>query len=331
MNDDLITRLVVGGPISVQLGRPVGQRLEKNNKTPVLRWHRGAWAGGAKQSALSQSTFSVPLARLTLKVGPSRARVAAIASAAGLLVAAGAALGVHAYLSAPSKRPMPVATVDAREASPVTVVSAPFVEEPAPSAAVTLTPPLPIAAAPQVTTDEVPPLPAGASPAAVHATAARPAAAPQRPPAVKVAAAPSPPPAAPPAPPVPITAPRGAGAAVAPVAAAPKAHKEPESRPPSVLLDDPTPAAARAVASKPSASAVQIQTRPAEPPKQAPARGTGLVTITPDAKFAVFSNPKTRLPEQFKVGDTLPSGETLRSIDYKLGRVITSSKEYSLD
>jgi hypothetical protein len=45
----------------------------------------------------------------------------------------------------------------------------------------------------------------------------------------------------------------------------------------------------------------------------------------------VFTNPKTRLPEQFKVGDQLPNGETVRSVDYKEGRVLTSSKEYSLE
>lgn len=72
------------------------------------------------------------------------------------------------------------------------------------------------------------------------------------------------------------------------------------------------------------------------PPRAAaaPAAGkaaAGLIAITPDGKMAVFTNPSTKLPQPFKVGDQLATGETIRSIDAKDGKVITSSKEYSLD
>lgn len=60
-------------------------------------------------------------------------------------------------------------------------------------------------------------------------------------------------------------------------------------------------------------------------------RGTGLVAITPDGKTAVFTNPNTRLPVQYKVGDHLPGGDSIRLIDLKEGKVVTSAKEYSLD
>ena len=55
------------------------------------------------------------------------------------------------------------------------------------------------------------------------------------------------------------------------------------------------------------------------------------MAITPDGKIALFTNPKTRLPERFKVGDKLPSGETLKSIDTSSGKVVTDSKEYVLE
>ena len=48
-------------------------------------------------------------------------------------------------------------------------------------------------------------------------------------------------------------------------------------------------------------------------------------------KVAVFTNPKTKLPQQFKIGEQLPGGDTIRSIDAKEGKVVTSMKEYSLD
>lgn len=62
-----------------------------------------------------------------------------------------------------------------------------------------------------------------------------------------------------------------------------------------------------------------------------PAPGGGLIAITPDSRLAVFTDPRTRLPQQFHVGDPLPGGDTIRAIDGSLGKVFTSGREYSLD
>jgi hypothetical protein len=61
------------------------------------------------------------------------------------------------------------------------------------------------------------------------------------------------------------------------------------------------------------------------------APGGGLIAITPDSRLAVFTDPRTRLPQQFHVGDPLPGGDTIRAIDGSLGKVFTSGREYSLD
>lgn len=108
---------------------------------------------------------------------------------------------------------------------------------------------------------------------------------------------------------------------------------------PAVVLDEAAPTAAKAgaptntAAAKPQPTAARPEPARAlpAPAAAAPARGAGLVAITPDGKFALFTNPKTRLPEQFKVGDQLPGGDTVRAIDHKEGKVLTSAKEYHLD
>lgn len=76
------------------------------------------------------------------------------------------------------------------------------------------------------------------------------------------------------------------------------------------------------------------QLPPAIDPSKAVAREpvrTGLVAITPDGKTALFTDPKTRLPAQFKVGDKLANGETIKTIDSKAGKVITDIKTYALE
>lgn len=120
-----------------------------------------------------------------------------------------------------------------------------------------------------------------------------------------------------------------------------------EQQPPSaVLLDEAAPRATRegrSVAAPVSPQPATIAASAAVPPglakpaavaqalKPALKRGTGLIAITPDGKVAVFTNPKTRLPQQFKIGDQLPNGDTLRTIDAKEGKVVSSSTEYTLD
>jgi hypothetical protein len=119
-----------------------------------------------------------------------------------------------------------------------------------------------------------------------------------------------------------------------------------EPKPPAVILDEmvekPKPTAGvksepTAKTSQPvkptvvasvSSSAAAAPSAPAAP-ALAPARG--LIAITPDGKSAVFTDPATRLPKQFKVGDKLTSGDTIKSIDAAQGKVIAGTKEYSLD
>jgi hypothetical protein len=89
-----------------------------------------------------------------------------------------------------------------------------------------------------------------------------------------------------------------------------------------------------AAPAKQAASTVQSASMPAASaatgrrPAQA---GSGLVAITPDGKLAVFTNPKTQLPQQFTLGEQLPGGDTIRFIDAKEGKVVSSTKEYSLE
>lgn len=59
--------------------------------------------------------------------------------------------------------------------------------------------------------------------------------------------------------------------------------------------------------------------------------GQKLIVIAPDGKTAIFSNPKTRYPEQYRIGDRLPNGDVLKSINAASGKVITTEMEYRLD
>lgn len=326
MSDELITRLVVGEPMRVQLGRPVGQRLEKQGGSQVLRWNAGAWISGAKPkagSAPTATTFAVPLQKLSrlteaASAAPRRIRWPMVgAVCAGLLVAASAAVLFPRQAQEPALPIAPIAPIAA--SGVVKVVSEPYTGEPRS------------------------PIPAEGLPIAAPSDAVAPAAA--------AAAQPPIPAAAPQAAQPTVVAAAAAGARVpAPAKAASEASKDGQPRPPAVLLDVSSPVVPRAAASKPAPAAApapaQLSTaqpapqavaaqvaaaRPVSPPPARGPSGHGLVTITPDGKIAVFTNPKTRLPEQFKVGDTLPNGETVRSIDAKEGRVATSSKEYSLE
>lgn len=76
-----------------------------------------------------------------------------------------------------------------------------------------------------------------------------------------------------------------------------------------------------------------VQITAKTPNKDAPkaAIGSGLVAVTPDGKTALFTNAATRLPEKFGVGDKLPSGEIIKSIDAKAGIIKTDAKEYRLE
>ncbi len=303
MSEDVVTRLVVGEAMKVHLGRPVGQRAgSPAGKAGALRWQDGAWVANRTKfsEALAPRSFAVPLQgikRATAAAATIRRPVAVAAA----LIALGAASAW--YWSGKQQSPgvsLPIAR--AAEPSSVTVVSAPYATEPMPAGA----PPLPIAPLPFASPLAPSAVNASPQPTAAISTDHVPSAGPLAAPAQRVAPEPN----------------KSAG---------PAKQKEPEPRPAAVLLDDPSPVARSAAAARPAASGSSVAVRAPESAKPTVPRGRGLVTITPDGKLAVFTNPKTGLPEQFKVGDSLPTGETVRTIDYKEGKVVTSAKEYSLD
>lgn len=304
MSEDVVTRLVVGEAMKVHLGRPVGQRAgSPAGKAGALRWQDGAWVANRTKfsEALAPRSFAVPLQgikRATAAAATIRRPVAVAAALIALVAVASAG-----YWSSKQQSPsvsLPIAR--AAETSSVTVVSAPYATEPMPVGAA----PLPIAPHPFAS-----PL----APSAVNAS-------PQPTAPISTDHVPSA---------VPLAAPAQRVAPEHHKSAGPAKQKEPEPRPAAVLLDDPSPAARSPAAARPAASGSSVAVRAPESAKPTVPRGRGLVTITPDGKLAVFTNPKTGLPEQFKVGDSLPTGETVRTIDYKEGKVVTSAKEYSLD
>lgn len=124
-------------------------------------------------------------------------------------------------------------------------------------------------------------------------------------------------------------------ASTAPAAAPPaKAPSAPAAAPASLVPAKPAavPAALPVVIAKaPPTPVVAPAPTPAPASKPAAEQGAGLIAITPDGKLAVFTNPKTRLPQQFKIGDQLPGGDIVRSIDPKAGKVVSSTKEYIFD
>ena len=114
-----------------------------------------------------------------------------------------------------------------------------------------------------------------------------------------------------------------------------------EASRPAVVLDE-ADVRTRSAASTPSESLAPplvVKAAPSPPPPRTdsamskPNRefARGLVAITPDSKLAVFTNPRTGLPQQFHIGDPLPGGDTIRAIDGEQGKVFTSATEYSLD
>lgn len=365
-----ITRLVVGEPIQVRLGRRVTQTHAGLSAAGSLHWCKGSWvpssgaplssaapaahvqrprAGAGAPPEAASSASPVPLAdadspaqepaartvvsaarsrpaksRPRRRIGWALAGVAAVMAGAGLAVVwTGGDLEVpwsvsatSAPLPAPVPKPLPIAPAPAPDdGGAVRVVSAPYTPDAeAPSPAASGTAPIPS------------PAPAAAEQAVVRQDPVAPVVAPAAP----VASAASAPSARLPAPP-----PVSVHAHATP--AKPKDALQAAQVRPAVILDEATPvvgpvarpASLVASSAKAAASSAKVEAPVATRPPVT--RGSGLVAITPDGKSAVFTNPKTRLPVQYKVGEQLPGGDSIRAIDFKEGKVVTSTKEYSLD
>lgn len=331
MNHDLVTRLVVGD-ITVTLGVPVRASQQAGEGAPLhldqgrLVDSRPGMARLITGALFAPSTPSTPASAAQDKpkllagwrrklsawkpsIGTPRVAVAASAMA----VAIGAAtLGAYQWTqpiapkvaTAPPATSLPIVPAAAADLSAVKVVATAYQpEQPAAAPASEPVAPLPISM----------PTATAASPENKAPAVALPAASPQKQVATAAAQIPAP---------------------------APTAKKEPE-RHSAVVMDEPAskPSQAQSAVAKPGAANIVATGKPlpssptpwpVKEPVTAP-RAPGLIALTPDGKFAVFTNPKTRLPEQFKVGDQLPSGDVIRTIDYKDGRVLTSAKEYHLD
>ncbi len=295
MNDTNITRLVVGGPMTVTLGIPVGQRIVQPSASSIS-WSSGAWVGIGRKAG--HASFIAHARNMLARVANSQKRVAGVLAAIAIVV--GGSVGGAYFLNRTGAASIPFAPAAAHGGS-VRVLEEPYspAVQPPPPEAPAASAGLPIAPA-EIIAGSAPSLPI------TDARAARPAAT------------------------------QAARPALAPTASD-------KAKPAAVVLDEEQslPQAARipqsaatgtktlqvsAIATQKAASADR-ETGPV----RASSRGAGLVAVTPDGKFALFSNPTTRMPEQFKVGDRLPTGDTIRSIDVKSGKVVTSAKEYELE
>lgn len=395
----LITRLVMGMPQTVQLGRPVGQRLSESSGTG-LRWKDGKWVA-ARSTRLSwfRALFARPTSAIELR--PRRAgalpdlwssrqdhSVAAtpVATHGGtrwgfgmaLLITSGAfaAVALTGAAMIPLWKQRDVALeglpiVHSAGAQQVRVVGDAYVPAQLAHPPNTIETPAELASA--MIAEPVAEPPGSEHSGGDQSEAELPIAAPAEQGPLPVAAIVKPaqqqanPPrvSAPHAAP-PVKLPQQAAAIkpslqTAPVAAQVAPKKAPAASAkhvPAVVFDEATPARpalatpknANPPASDEATPPVRVARHPpplaagsrfAQPVKDVSARRggaaaspqptVGLIAITPDGKTAVFTNPTTKLPQPFKIGEQLPSGETIRSIDTKAGKVATSAKEYSLD
>lgn len=117
------------------------------------------------------------------------------------------------------------------------------------------------------------------------------------------------------------------------VAAAPSAshrapREEPKQQAPApVILDVDVPREQPKTSNVGSQMPPPVEQRTAQPAQPRFA----LVAVLPDGKTALFTDPQTRLPVQYKVGDKLTNGEIVKVIDAKAGKVTTDKKIYVLE
>lgn len=306
--DVLFTQAVVGGPMRIRLGVPVGP----TNHT--------------KSAPASQATGIVPKARLRVPVPAWLVtRHAAMAGAACISVAT---LGLAAWQWAPWK---------AVTSSPV--------------AAATLEAPKPAASAPEAADARLPIMSAsevrGILPAEVAAGAVSidsGAFTPKRHPD------PAPAPAGPLVAAQPPATRSDAGAKAKPDAQeksslvidatakpADKASAAPPPPPPAPQAAAAVPASPAPVKAAPAGKLVGPAVEKSGSAQVSPAVATqegrpkvNVVAIDPTSAFALITNPGTRLPEKFSVGQKLFTGETIKRIDAAAGRVETDARTISM-
>ncbi len=56
-----------------------------------------------------------------------------------------------------------------------------------------------------------------------------------------------------------------------------------------------------------------------------------VVDIPPDSSYVLITNPQTRLPQRFTVGQKIWTGETIKSIDSKAGHLVLDSRTVSME
>ena len=316
MENDCITNLVVGQSMTVPLGVPVGQNISSAEVSGSLRWNGGSWT--VQQGILDRVKMALHKSptRLTLPfVGTPAAtklesknrtlRIAAFAIGGAVFLALGMFLSpVELNLMQRNAAPIPddlsvVPKADGAKDAKVEAVRS--VDEPWIRPAQDQTQSTGVGVI-------IPVVPGSLTSPNVSAAEGR----------TTALALPTPLPALEPIKAAPAPAQRTA------TDVKPVDKKAAEA----VILDvEAAPPAAKAQ----TTPVAQVNTgKPAvkDSPKNPNA---GLVALTPDGKSAVFANPTTRLPEKFGIGEKLPSGETLRSIDANTGTVKTDAREYRLE
>ncbi|WP_176491397.1 MULTISPECIES: hypothetical protein [unclassified Polaromonas] len=327
MSDPNITRLVVGPTMTLAMGVPVGQAVTQTDLSKTLRWKDGHWQNSASIIKKARQFTFLPVDVLeisaTRRASTFRHLRAYALPVAAVVIFLGTALG-FVLQQRDSAEDIPVATSIAPAETPVAVrsVDAPY---PLPGAS----PSAPLPGNSQLEEESsarelAPPVPSAKGP-------------------VQVPSAPLPTVTSAKAPALPAVRPTQQAAPVVPShkqapAVVPKEDAKDEKARPAVILDADVPFAK---AKLPEAVSQQKATAPPPalgqlPKPQASTSGSssvssGLVALTQDGKFALFTNVKTRLPEKFAVGDRLPTGEVLKAIDRVNGKVQTDAKEYRLE
>lgn len=315
MSNQDITRLVIGESIPISMGVPVGQELRNTEVSNTLRWRDGRWETHVglldmvkKSLTKAPSVLQVPATKApkSFKMGKGALKHWKLAASAtlGLVVCTVAIYSLLRLNKAPADDLAVVLDANTtgidKKMAAVKTVDEPWIR-PAPDQ-----PPTEAVDA-GVAVPVVPGNLTGPSPGPAQVEV-RPAGVPTQPPA-QVQESPK--------------------KAVEAKQADQKAGDKKPGAPEAVILDmEPSPSTAKPK----DTTGVQVNA-PKQPAKELPKRatGSGLVAVTPDGKSALFTNTATRLPEKFGIGDKLPSGEVIKSIDASAGIVKTDAKEYRLE